>query len=134
MTQYELTQEELSDKVGKNRATIANRIRLLQLPWELQTALADGRLTEGQVRPLLALKSKTTCDKLNKLLLTKGLSARQVEDMVRNQKQRSRLGAGTPVAGNSDANIISLEESLQEALGLRVKSDTAHQTIKANLS
>ena len=121
MTEYELTQEELSRRVGKNRATIANRIRLLQLPWELQAALADGRLTEGQVRPVLSLRDNHTLEKITKLILSRSLSARQVEEMVRDQKKKPAAPTASAKGESPDPNILSLEEVLQEALGLRVK-------------
>ena len=123
LDEYSLTQEELSGRVGKNRATIANRVRLLRLPWEIQTAMADGRLTEGQIRPLLSIKNKTQLEEMATFVLSKGLSARQVEELVRNQKDM-RPGGSMNRKGSKkispDPNITSLQESLQESLGLRV--------------
>ena len=72
LDEYSLTQEELSGRVGKNRATIANRVRLLRLPWEIQTAMADGRLTEGQIRPLLSIKNKTQLEEMATFCFVQG--------------------------------------------------------------
>ncbi len=116
LEQYSLTQEELSARVGKNRTTIANRVRLLQLPWELQTAIADHRLTEGQVRPLLSLKNDIHLKKIANLVLSKNLSARQVEGLMRDQKKTTKNNK----TQKTDPNIVSLQDSLQETLGLRV--------------
>ncbi len=115
--QYKLTQEELANRVGKNRVTIANRIRLLQLPLEIQTAIADGRLTEGQVRPLLSLKNEIKLKEFVSLLLSKNLSARQVEELVRSKKSQSKKTPSQKI----DPNIESLQDLLQEILNIRVK-------------
>ena len=130
LEQYNLTQEELSSRVGKNRATIANRVRLLQLPWELQTAIADHRLTEGQVRPLLSLKSDIQFERMAALVLSKNMSARQVEALVRNQKNKTKH---QPIK-KPDPNIVSLQDSLQEILDLRVNIRHNHQEGKGKIT
>jgi ParB family chromosome partitioning protein len=79
----DLTQEQLSEKVGKNRTTITNFLRLLKLPPEVQIALRDGSISMGHARALLSVEQETTKLRLLKLILDEGLSVRQIEQMVR---------------------------------------------------
>ncbi len=116
---FGMTQEELSAKVGKNRATIANRIRLLQLPDALQTALADGRLTEGQLRPLLSLKSEVLQLKLLREIEKESLNARQIEELVRRYKREPSTPKKKSARGNAVINAEARQ--LEEVLGVRVK-------------
>ncbi|UBM63472.1 ParB/RepB/Spo0J family partition protein [Candidatus Sulfidibacterium hydrothermale] len=84
----QLTQEQLSEKVGKNRTTITNFLRLLKLPPEIQIALRDGTITMGHARALLSIEQEATQLRLLKLVLDEGLSVRQVEHMVREINHR----------------------------------------------
>ena len=79
----DLTQEQLSEKVGKNRTTITNFLRLLKLPPEIQIALRDGTITMGHARALLSLEKEASQLRLLKRVLDEGLSVRQTEQMVR---------------------------------------------------
>ena len=82
----DLTQEQLSEKVGKNRTTITNFLRLLKLPPEIQIALRDGSITMGHARALLPVEQEATQLRLLKLVLEEGLSVRQIEQMVRDMQ------------------------------------------------
>lgn len=118
LDKYKLTQDVLSQKVGRNRATIANRMRLLQLPESVQALVADQRLTEGQVRPLLTLKNEKLLLKIVREITADSLSARQVEDLVKAQKKK-------PATGNKKKEKVSpeitdLQGRLEEALQTRV--------------
>jgi len=79
----DLTQEKLSEKVGKNRTTITNFLRLLKLPPEIQIALRDGSISMGHARTLLSVEQEATKLRMLKLILDEGLSVRQIEQMVR---------------------------------------------------
>ncbi len=79
----DLTQERLSGKVGKNRTTITNFLRLLKLPPEVQIALRDSSISMGHARALLSVEYEGTQLRLLKLILDEGLSVRQIEQMVR---------------------------------------------------
>ena len=83
----DLTQEQLSEKVGKNRTTITNFLRLLKLPPEIQIALRDGTITMGHARALLSLEKEASQLRLLKRVLDEGLSVRQTEQMVREENQ-----------------------------------------------
>jgi ParB family transcriptional regulator, chromosome partitioning protein len=79
-----LTQEQLSDKVSKNRSTIANYIRLLKLPAEIQVALRDNKITMGHARAIINVSDPAKQLVILEKILTHELSVRQVEEMVRN--------------------------------------------------
>lgn len=81
--QYELTQERLSERIGKKRATIANFLRLLKLPAEVQLGLRDKRLDMGHARALLSLNDPSLQLKVYNEIIKKGLSVRKVEEMVK---------------------------------------------------
>ena len=78
--QYRLTQEQLSTRIGKKRATIANFLRLLKLPAEVQLGLRDRRVDMGHARALLAVENPKLQLRLYNEILKKGLSVRQVEE------------------------------------------------------
>lgn len=81
--QYNLTQERLSERVGKKRATIANHLRLLRLPAEIQLGLRDGRIDMGHARALLALDDPKHQLRLYKHIVEEGLSVRRVEELAK---------------------------------------------------
>ncbi len=79
-----LTQEQLSDRLGKNRSTVTNFIRLLKLPAEIQIAVRDGNISMGHARALITVDSIDKQIKLLGTILEKSLSVRQVEELVKN--------------------------------------------------
>lgn len=80
---YELTQEKLSERVGKKRATIANYLRLLKLPAEIQVGLKDKKIDMGHARALIPVEDPEVQLALYEQILAEGLSVRNVEEMVR---------------------------------------------------
>lgn len=80
---YNLTQDRLSERIGKNRATIANHLRLLKLPAEIQLGLRDRKLDMGHARALLSVADPKEQLKLYNLIVKEGLSVRRVEELVR---------------------------------------------------
>lgn len=80
---YELTQEQLSERVGKKRATIANYLRLLKLPAEIQVGLKDKKIDMGHARALIPVEDPEVQLALYEQILAEGLSVRNVEDIVR---------------------------------------------------
>ena len=81
--QYHLTQEELSEKVGKRRATVANALRLLKLPAPVQLALRNKSIDQGHARAILGAQEPSVMLKLFKEVQERGYSVRQVEEMVK---------------------------------------------------
>jgi ParB family chromosome partitioning protein len=114
---FEFSQEEIAKAVGKDRATVSNTIRLLGLPARAQEMVVKGELTMGHARALLALAGEHTILKLSNRILRKGLSVREVENIV--SKKKSRLKGGVPKA--RDHKVMFFEEELQRALGTKVK-------------
>lgn len=92
--QYGLKQDQLSEKVGKKRATVANYLRLLKLPAPVQMALKNRTIDQGHARALLGLASPTTQVKLFKEIQEKGYSVRQVEEMVKSINNGETIQSG----------------------------------------
>lgn len=80
----ELTQEELSQRVGKNRTTVTNYIRLLKLPAEIQVSIRDGRITMGHARALISIEDEAAQVSILQNIIEEDLSVREVEERVRN--------------------------------------------------
>ncbi len=117
-----LTQEEVARAVGRNRATIANTLRLLRLPPEIQKALKEGTITEGHARPLLAIDDPAAQLALFHRILKENLSVREVEGLV-NQllsppaPTPQTLKPLTPLA----AQLKALETQLMQSLHAQVR-------------
>ena len=84
-----LTQEQLSEKVGKDRTTVSNFLRLLKLPPEVQVALRDGYISMSQARSIINIDDKTKQLLILKEIIDKDLSVRQVEEIVRNTNTKN---------------------------------------------
>src|SRR5215469_11915070 len=112
------TQEELAKRVGKDRSSIANALRLLKLPASIQTLVEDEKLSMGHARALITLASSTDQEALAKNIVLKGLSVRETERLVK-QPAISRGGAPTPKA--SDPNVASAEMKLKRKLAAPVR-------------
>jgi ParB family chromosome partitioning protein len=112
-----LTQEELAQRVGKDRSTIANAIRLLRLPDSIKEAVASGELSMGHARALLGLTDEGDLRKAAEKVMREDLSVRQVEELVQRLKgkraQKSRGDEGT-------TQLRHLAERLQRKLGAKV--------------
>ncbi len=111
-----LTQEALAAKVGKDRATVANTIRLLRLPAEVREEVQRGTLSAGHARALLALEDQGVLRDLAALAIKQGLSVRQVEARV-----QAARNPKTPKVRKVDANTRAAEEKLRAKLGARVE-------------
>lgn len=116
---YDLTQEEMSQIAGKSRSYITNTLRLLTFPDAIQKLLQSKKLTTGQARPLLALKTVAEQLKLAKKIVEEGLSARQVEKI---------LGEKTTPKPKKEVQISTylraMEEEIITSLGTLVKIKT----------
>ncbi|MBQ5750797.1 MAG: ParB/RepB/Spo0J family partition protein [Bacteroidaceae bacterium] len=98
--QYNLTQEQLSERVGKKRTTVANYLRLLKLPAEVQIGLRDKTIDMGHARALLSVENATVQLELYKAIVAEGLSVRKVEELARAMSQ-APAKAATKVARSS---------------------------------
>jgi ParB family chromosome partitioning protein len=115
ISDFRLTQDELSQKVGKDRATIANYLRLLKLPAEIKSLVYDGTLSIGHAKALLAVEGKIYQIEAARKIVRKGLSVRAAEQL---SKKISRPHKRTP---GRDPQIASLEEKLIRNLGTKVR-------------
>ncbi len=115
-----LSQEEIGRRTGKDRSTIANFLRLLRLPAEVQVLLAEHRLSMGQARAILSLPTPELQIQVAEKTAAQGLSVRQVEALV-----RQLIEAPPPKAGKrevpQDPNVRAAAEELERVLGTRVR-------------
>jgi ParB family chromosome partitioning protein len=118
---FGMTQEEVARRVGKNRATIANMLRLLRLPPEVQQWLRESRLTTGHAKALLSLSDLNAILDSAKKIIQGGYSVRQAEMLVSRQANRS-AGADDPAGGHDsvDPNVKAAIHALEQALGTKV--------------
>lgn len=118
-----LSQEEIGQRTGKDRSSIANFIRLLKLPAEVQQLVSDGRLSMGQARAILSLPEAAEQTRLAEKAVSQGLSTRQVESLVRQLTQRETARDTAPGAqpAAKDPNTAAAEAELQNVLGTRVR-------------
>ena len=120
--QYELTQERLSERIGKKRATIANFLRLLKLPAEVQLGLRDKTVDMGHARALLSVEKPTQQLRLYNEILKKGLSVRQVEQRAKEINEESANGdapnPGKEKSRSSEFDV--LKKHLSKSFGVPV--------------
>jgi ParB family chromosome partitioning protein len=119
MDECGLNQEEVSHAIGKDRSTVTNFLRLLKLPEEIQFAVRHGELSGGHARALVAIDDRERQMKVFRKVLAKGLSVRDVEQLVRNGAQKSTPRGKHARAGGSTA-LSSVEDRLRRLLGTRV--------------
>jgi ParB family chromosome partitioning protein len=117
--EHKQTHEQVAEKIGRDRTTITNTMRLLELPPPVRRMVAERRLSAGQARPLLALReSPAQLESLARRVIEGGMSARQVEAAVKDAKQKT-AGVAKP-APKKSAAVADLEGRLQKSLGTRV--------------
>ncbi len=127
--QFQLRQEDAARKVGKNRATVANALRLLKLPPPVQERLRSGELSVGHAKVLLGLTDPAQQEQAAAHVLAEGLNVRQTEELV----DRLLEGEAVPTAGSAetaprkkrtsappDVHVASLQARLEERLGTKV--------------
>lgn len=115
--EFELTHQEVADAVGKSRTGVTNLLRLLNLTDEVRTLLEHGDLEMGHARCLLSLPANLQRT-IARQIITRGLSVRQAEALVRKTQQEAKEN---PVSETVDGDIAKLEEGLSEHIGVPVK-------------
>ena len=115
--EYQLTQEQIADAVGKDRSSVANYLRLLKLPQEVRANVGSGALSMGHARALLALPDEASQLRLSRDVVTKNLSVRETEALVKKATQPPAAKA----AVDKDVHTRAAEERLRFALGTRVR-------------
>ena len=112
---YNYTQEDLAQVIGKSRSYIANILRLNNLPTKVKDYLSEGLLTIGHARALISLEN---AENLADMIVSKGLSVRQIEQLVKNSVGSQKKSKGSSI---KDKNISSLEQLMTDAIGLKVQ-------------
>lgn len=122
---YNLTQEKLSERVGKKRATVANYLRLLKLPAPVQVAIQNHNIDTGHARALLALDDPKAQLKLFKQIRDKGYSVRQVEDLIKNINEgvsgKSARSKSLDDSKHMTEELEYLRESISRQVGVEAK-------------
>jgi ParB family chromosome partitioning protein len=121
MDARELTQEQVAAKVGKDRTTVTNSLRLLKLPQKVQDAVEKGDLSAGHARALLAVTSPSDMELLFARVLSRGLSVRETEQAAQALNQGKRGKAKKPSGRMRDPNVREVEERLVERFGTKVQ-------------
>jgi ParB family chromosome partitioning protein len=119
-TQFHLTQEQIAEKVGRSRAAVANSVRLLALPGEVQSWVADGRLSVGHAKAILGLSIAEEQRLVAERILKRNLTVRETEQLVEQLKGETKVrvrALGQPV---KSASVMAIEERLRQKLGTHV--------------
>ncbi|MGB9761219.1 MAG: ParB/RepB/Spo0J family partition protein [Caldimicrobium thiodismutans] len=116
---FGFTQEDIANKIGKDRATVANFLRLLKLPKEIQEDLLKERLTVGHAKALLSLPNEELQLKARDLILEKNLSVRETERLVERIKKEYETGEKKPPK-EPDPDLLYLSEELSKLVGTKV--------------
>lgn len=128
MEEFKTTQDEIAKRVGRSRPAIANTLRLLNLPLEIQSDLAKGTLTMGHARPLLSLKTTEEQLRFWEIIQKEQLTVRQTEEMIKQtidptttvSRETNKSNKQQNVKANRDPNLLQMEEELQLSLGTKV--------------
>jgi len=116
--EFTLTQEEVAKRVGKDRSTITNYLRLLKLPLEIRDGLSRDVVTMGHARAFLSLETPVKQREAYRQVLKRGLSVRQTENMVRGLKKEKK---NKPSERDKDIHLDSIKNELIKRFGTRVK-------------
>lgn len=116
MKTFNLTQDQVAKKVGKSRPAVANTVRLLNLPAEIQRGVIEGKIMEGHARAILGLNDSEKMLLMYKMVLENNLNVRQVEAKVRELTAKRSMDAAAP-----DPKLMAMESELRGKLGAQVK-------------
>lgn len=136
--EFNLSQQEVAEKVGKERSTVANALRLMQLPKEIKEMISEKMISSGHAKVILSVSDKNQQIKLAKQVIEKGLSVRALEQTIKNLANLQSIGAQTE-KGVLDVDLATklakeLADQLQKALGTKIeiqyKSGKGHVNIQ----
>ncbi|MBM3244831.1 MAG: ParB/RepB/Spo0J family partition protein [Candidatus Omnitrophica bacterium] len=116
---FSLTQERISEVLGKSRVTVTNTLRLLKLPQEIQEDIRKNRLSFAHGRALIEIEDPNQQRRLAHEVIAKGLSVRELENLVKIQRPKSFKQKIRP--GNREPLVAAIEEQLQQALATKVR-------------
>jgi ParB family chromosome partitioning protein len=118
--EFQMTQEQMAKRTGKDRASVANFLRLLRLPTEIQNKVEAGQLSFGHARTLLALESPDSILKAAQKVLALSMSVRQTESFVQNMLNPEKAVNPPKSKEPLDPNVREARDQMQRALGLKV--------------
>ncbi len=121
LSELEMKQEELGDRVGKKRTTVNNYLRLLRLPPEIQVAVRDGKLSMGHARALISIENIADQLYVYKQVLMSDLSVRATEDLVRRTIQPKTKEVETKKSGQVNPEILQVQTKLSQQFGTKIK-------------
>ncbi|MDF2535073.1 MAG: ParB/RepB/Spo0J family partition protein [Bacillales bacterium] len=115
------TQEEIADKMGKSRSHVANHLRLLTMPEQLQQLVSSDKVSYGHAKVLLGLKDKVEMLKIAKKVLELGLSVRQLEELIKKEKQKKPVNKEKNTPNEHVKHFVQEQtENIREKLGTKV--------------
>lgn len=132
LERLEITQEEVAEKVGKNRSTVANALRLLDLPEEIRDDVSRGTISPGHARAILPLRGERARLQVARRVLRRGMSVRDTERLVARLEKRG--AARRPQNEQADPAVRELEESLQRLLGTKVRIKSTKRSGKGRIT
>jgi len=130
MDKGNLNQEEVASKVGKNRSTVANSLRLLKLPKDIQQSIAEGLISAGHARAILSMDTENQMKDLHKKIINEGLSVREAEGFSSSGKKNSskKSGSGNKRPSQGHPELTSIQEKFIDKFGTKVNiSGTLHK-------
>ncbi|MBI2454049.1 MAG: ParB/RepB/Spo0J family partition protein [Parcubacteria group bacterium] len=127
--EFNMTQMQVAQKVGKSREVVANRVRLLDLPYEVQKNISEGKITEGHAKLLLGVKNPERQRYLAEEAIKQDMSVRQLEDLVRGEESyKSKLAK--PI----DPELENYKKTIQDAIGTPVSFSGSREKGKLAIS
>ena len=121
MKDYNYTQEDLAQRLGKSRPAIANSVRLLALPKKILDLIARGKLTAGQARPLLAITDQLKQEEFAQKIVEEGLTARDAEKLSERTEKKNRTSMENKQVASEDPLTSELQLQIQRRLGTKVR-------------
>jgi ParB family chromosome partitioning protein len=119
--EFDISQSELSTRIGKDRTTIANSLRLLKLPLKVRNQLLQNQITSGHARAILSLETREKQEQLCALIIQKGLSVRETEALAKRwSKKTKKVPTRTKKGDDLESQLVSLQDSLRRHLGTKV--------------
>jgi ParB family chromosome partitioning protein len=135
MESFDLLQEEVAKRVGKDRSTVANALRLLRLPEKVKNDLIEKRLSMGHARALLALDNEEDIREASEEIIRKKLSVRETEKLVKKIKNMFGVKSEkSSIVKQIDPNVLELENNLRQQLGTQVKVHTKNKGGRIEIS
>lgn len=121
ISEFGLTQDQAADRVGKSRPSVANFLRLRQLPEGIKSGLSDGIISMGHARALLGAPTAAVQNAAYRAVVSKALSVRQTETLVKRLNAGAKKSAALPASGSNDRHFSDLSDELSRQFGTKVR-------------